>query len=185
MGNPLTDRATPGELAERDQVIDFKGNLSILERLGEVVRGEFAALAATEIPQNWQQIPVSIKLRFHWADGRRQLPAADGSVEARVPMVCQRCLEPFAMDLAEPLRLLFAATEGGTPGDADYDVWEMDEETIRPLAVAEELLMMALPLAAVHESMDDCKAPAQSGRADRTDKVRPFAGLRSQLRDRD
>lgn len=185
MGNPLMDRAPLRELAERGQVIDIIDKLSIFEQLVDIVEDDFRLLATDEVPQNWRQLPVTIKLRFHWADARRQIAAAEGDVAVTVPMVCQRCLGPFENAMTLPLRLLFATSEGVPSGNVDYELWELDGDELRPLDVVEEALIMALPLAAVHESAADCTAAANSMQVGNAETVRPFADLRSQMRDRE
>lgn len=184
MGKLLNDHGTPKEWARRGQIIDINDNLSILERLVAVVEDEFEALSAAAVPQDWRQLPVTIRLRFHWADAREQVPAAEGLLQATVPMVCQRCLEPFEKALVVPLRLLFVGTGAQVTSTEDYDVWELQDETIRPIDIVEEALVMALPFAAMHESAEDCQYLAPSEQAEAGDAVRPFADLRSQMRDK-
>ena len=183
MGNPLTDRVSLRELAKRGQVIDINDDIAALGRFVGIVEDEFKALEPVEIPQNWRQLPVSIKLRFHWADTRRQYPAAEGEVSVTAPLVCQRCLRPFEYSLVVPLRLLFAGADAGAVSESEYEVWELEEDLVRPLDIVEEALVMALPLAAVHDSSVDCMAPSQAEQEDRTENVRPFADLRSQMQD--
>ena len=67
---------------------------------------------------------------------------------------------------------------------ADYEVWELDGDELRPLDLVEEVLIMALPMAAAHDSIDRCGPLAGQLAATDTvapDTVRPFAGLREQM----
>jgi hypothetical protein len=187
MGNPLTVRAPVQELAERGQVIETEDVLSVFGRLVEVLDEQFRSSACDDIPTDWRRLPVTIKLRFHWADALRKYPAAEGEVTAVVPLACQRCLEPFEHELRVPLKLLFDASGDAVTGESGYEVWELGEETLRPLDVAEEALIMALPLVAMHDADTDCAASvkAEQEQDKNAEKTRPFADLRSQMKQTD
>jgi uncharacterized metal-binding protein YceD (DUF177 family) len=94
--------------------------------------------------------------------------------------LCQRCLEPFELMVDVPVKVLFGKVYGTAP-DNDYDTWESGDTPIRLLDVVEEAVVMALPLAPVHNSIDDCGALAGKIRERERDTARPFAGLRAQL----
>ena len=52
--------------------------------------------------------------------------------------------------------------------------------TMRPLDIVDEALVMAVPLAALHEDNETCMAPddvVDEG----SDTIRPFAALKSQM----
>lgn len=188
MPNPLLDRSSPEELAERGQVIEKEVELQTFARLAEVVAADLASLPAREIPREWRQTPVAIRLGFSWADSDRQIPAAAGRVIARVPAVCQRCLGPMELTLDEELNLLLAGPEQAaraTGATDERDVWEIDEATIRPLDILEETLIMALPLSAMHGDGQGCDAAEEVVPADSAETIRPFAGLRSAVRGRE
>lgn len=180
MGNPLTDRVPPDELAQRRQVIETKNNLSVFPRLSEIVKADLAALSPAERPADWRRQPVDIRLRFDWADARREYPAVSGSVSVRVPSVCQRCLAPFELALDADVRLILSRDEGSTADDGNYEVWEIDEDTIRPLDIVEEILIMAMPLVVSHDDEQGCGQQAVAGFEE---TVRPFADLKAQMRD--
>jgi len=75
--------------------------------------------------------------------------------------------------------------EQAADGYDGYEVWELDEQTMRPQDVVEELLIMAVPFSAVHDNMADCKSFLSDGPSDDdgTEKlVNPFAALRSQMK---
>jgi uncharacterized protein len=188
MPNPLLDRSSPAQLAELGQVVEKQVQLRSFAGLSEVLAADLSALAEEQIPQAWRQTPVAIRLQFGWADPARQFPAVEGSVAARVPAVCQRCLGPMELLLDEELRLLLAGSgEGASAPDAtgDYDVWEIDEATIRPLDILEEVLIMAMPLSALHGPGEGCDAPDDAAFADGGETIRPFAGLRSTISGRE
>lgn len=188
MGNPLLDRASPRELAERGQVIEKKENLELFPRLTEAIAADLATLSDDRVPRRWRQSPVAFRLAFGWADDRQRLPTLCGKVTAELPAVCQRCLEPLTLSLVQELKFLLSGSAGqGGPVDVgeEYEAWEIDEPVLRPADIVEEVLMMAMPLAAMHADPRDCGPLAGRLTEESGDTVRPFADLRSRMRQDD
>ena len=188
MRNPLLDHSSPKELADLGQVIETEEKLQNFSRLAGVVDGDLASLPGAEVPREWRQAPVKIRLRFNWIDAGRRLPAVEGRISARIPAVCQRCLGTMELACDEELKfLLVAPGESAAAAGAadDFEIWELDEATIRPLDILEEALIMAMPLSALHGPGEGCDAPADVGPAVSGETNRPFAGLRSQISGRD
>jgi uncharacterized protein len=183
MGNPILERVLPAELADRGQIIEFKGDIGSFERLMGIAEADFAALEAKNQPRDWRTAPVEASLEFAWTDARKALPAATGRFRVEMPVVCQRCLEPFRMRVQSPLRLLF--TSGEEPGDSadtpDYEAWELEADSISLQDVLEESIVMALPLAPVHEKAAECGPLAGDIPAGEADTIRPFADLKLQM----
>jgi uncharacterized metal-binding protein YceD (DUF177 family) len=78
--------------------------------------------------------------------------------------------------------------EQADDGFEDREVWELDEATLRPLDIVEELLIMAMPLSAMHDNMADCRAFLSDDTSTEAvsdtsaeDLVKSFAALRSQM----
>ncbi len=182
MANPLLDRVAPDYLARRKQVIENVEKLSTFERLTAIVGEDLQALDAELIPKDWQDSPVSVCLRFAWADARERLPEVRGWAEATVPAVCQRCLEPCTLSLRAELKMLLLDSADAQSVDDALEVWGLTDGKLRPIDVIEEMLVMAMPIAAKHESVGDCK---QQSVADEPievkDTVRPFADLKAQI----
>lgn len=185
MGNLLKDRTPPAELALNGQVFDLKEELSSFERLVAIVEEDFQTLSSGDAPLNWRQSPVAIRLRFDWADVRREYAAVEGSVATTIPAVCQRCMEPFGLALTMPLKLLFSDSDNTVTAGEQYEVWELDDEAVSPLDLVEEALIMALPLVALHGSGTECGAVDENDGPGSTETVRPFADLKSLLQDGD
>jgi len=185
MANPLFDRASPEELAARGQVIELTEKIESFGRLVEVGTKDLAALDPERQPRAWQAAPVEIRLSFGFADEQGELPALEGSVETTLAAVCQRCLEPFGLHLATSLKMLLLQSGDAGAGLDDFEVFELEEGTIRPLDLVEEALLMAMPLAAKHGAGEACTPPAsggeQEGAGDRS--LRPFAGLRQIMKE--
>ena len=183
MANALLDPATPEQLAERGQAIETEGKLEDFRRLAQIVERDLAALPGSD--DAWRRAPVAIRLGFGWADARRRVPALQGHAAADLTTICQRCLEPFRLHVETDLNLLLMRSGGTSDGHEEYEVWEHDEETLRPVDIVEEALIMALPLAAMHASPDDCGVLVRASADNDVDVARPFAGLRSLLENSD
>ena len=186
MANPLLDRRPPAELAGREQAFEIEGNISDFPRLVEVVDGELRALPEAAGARQWRGDPVLIRLAFGWLDPANRLPRATGSIKARLASVCQRCLEPFDLELEVPVDVVFGdeddvAAAGGVP--SGQEVWELDDEQLSLRDLVEEWLIMSLPLAPMHDDETSCSASAAN--RDAQDKVRPFADLKSLMADKE
>ena len=190
MANPLLDRWSPRELAERGQVIEKEEYLELFPRMTDVVALDLTRVPEAYRPAQWRQEPVAIRLAFGWADSRRQLPQLTGSVSVQVAAVCQRCLEPFALTLTQELRFLLAEPGSPVVESSGFETWELDEAMVRPLDIVDEVLVMALPLSARHADRAECGSLAtllagDSDTGNGDDKARPFADLRSLMRQDD
>ena len=184
MANPLTDRAPPAQLAASGQVIETKGKLSDLRRLREVVEADLGSLASSAKPNKWRHAPIDIRLAFGWADAYRQIPALEGQISARIDAVCQRCLEPFELSLNAQLKLLLPAPGGEATAFEEYEIWETAEDTVRPLDIVDEALIMAMPLSPAHDDSTLCGPLAKKLQSMEPKTVRPFADLKSQMREK-
>ena len=185
MGNPLRDRRTAAELASDGQVIEIADKVGAFESLASIVEADLAALDPDKMPSGWRENAVRGELQFGFADAKRRIPMVSGSATVDVAAVCQRCLEPFQLKLAIEPKLLLLKMEQVIDGYQDFEVWELDEQTMRPQDIVEELLIMAMPFSAMHDNMDDCKAFLSDGPSDDDGAeklVKPFAALRSQMK---
>ena len=185
MANPLLDHASPGDLADFGQVLDTEGEIQDFKRLLEIIEADLAEVPAQLVPAQWRTAPVRIKLEFSWADSSKEIPALTGQIKASVAALCQRCLEPCEIDVETELNvaLLRESSQLKTveSGFSDFEVWELEEDAVRPLDIVEEALIMALPLSPLHMSRDLCGPLADNVVQKKTGTVRPFADLKSQM----
>jgi uncharacterized metal-binding protein YceD (DUF177 family) len=180
MGNPLRVRRPVAELAAKGQVFEIAEKIGSFERLSGIVEADLATLDPDKIPEFWRDSLVTGRLAFDFADAQRQVASLEGEVAVTLDAVCQRCLEPFRFTLSAELRLLPTKAGEGVSAGADFELWELDDEMICPAEVVEEALIMAMPLSAMHDTVDECGGyePADE-QVEQT--TRPFAELRSQL----
>jgi uncharacterized metal-binding protein YceD (DUF177 family) len=184
MDNLLQDRRTPAELAACGQVIEISGKLSDLEHLAEIVRSDLETLDTDKLPLNWRESPLAGQLSFGFTAAQDGVPSVAGQASVTIPAVCQRCLGLVEIPLAVELRLILGGDVECAADDERYEMWELDEETLRPLDLLEEVLIMAMPLAATHVDDAVCKQPSAVAEAVRK-TTRPFAMLKSQMEQED
>ena len=181
MANPLFDHVSPAELASREELIDFNGEVGALEKLSEIVLADLAAADESALTKNWRSAPVEFRLAFTWLEGQAGVPVVSGRAKATLAATCQRCLEAFAYQLDVPIRLLLGgdSTEKDSAGLDEFEAWELSGENVCALDLVEESLIMAMPFAPKHGPQDSCKALQGPVVSETPDTVRPFADLRS------
>ena len=185
MANPLLDHASPGDLADRGQTFEIEGEIQDFKRLLEIVEADLAEVPAQLVPAQWRMAPVGIKLDFSWADGKQEFPALTGQVTANIAALCQRCLEPCEIAVETELKMVLVKEspqlKAAETAFSEFEVWELAEDTIRPLDIVEEALIMALPLSPLHSSRDLCGQLADDVVQEKSGTARPFADLKSQM----
>jgi uncharacterized metal-binding protein YceD (DUF177 family) len=181
MTNPLFDRATPLGLARAGQVIECTAKLQDFVRLVAAVEAELAGIADPDRPAAWRQVPVSIRLRFGFADAADRVPVVVGEASTAVAAVCQRCLECFELPLEADFSYVLQALDESAPELTGYEAWELGESAVRPADLVDEALLMAWPLAAAHASPTECGPLARRLATETEDKVHPFADLKAKL----
>ena len=147
---------------------------------------DLETLAAADRPTHWREAPVTVSLRFGFADMAGTVPAVIGTVSVTLDVVCQRCLEPFQLPLELRLQHVLLPAGEPAPGVDDHEVWELTGDEFRPQELVEEALIMALPLSAAHAEATLCGPLAQfvaDERRSRRETVRPFADLREKLKE--
>ena len=142
---------------------------------------DLAALDEAKKPVGWRDTAVITKLRFGFVDAGNNVPMLHCQLSTTVAAVCQRCLEPFRLPLEVDVKLLLLELDETVEGYDEYEVWELAETTLRPMDIVEELLIMALPFAAMHAESAACRALSADDAADGEEMTKPFAALREQM----
>ena len=184
MGNPLRDRRTAAEFASVGQVIEFNEKITSFPGFAAIVEADLAALEPARIPPAWRETDITGRLEFGFVDAAGRLPIVSGCATARIDAVCQRCLEPFQLEISTEPKLLLLPEEQQVEGYEEFEVWELEGPAFRPQDIVEELLIMAMPFSAMHDRMADCRAfaPVRSPNDGVvTELKRPFAELRSRM----
>ena len=161
------------------QIVEISEKIGNFDKLSRVIETDLAALPRAEMPTNWRERLVSGRLSFDFADAQRAVAILEGTLDAAIAAVCQRCLSAFAWQLTIELKLQFVVPNEPLEGREGYELWELDDEVLRPMDIVDESLIMAMPLSARHEGSAKCVeiAPVETGEKMTT----PFASLRTQM----
>jgi uncharacterized metal-binding protein YceD (DUF177 family) len=81
------------------------------------------------------------------------------------------------------LKFLLPTPDGEATALEEYEIWETAEDTVRPLDIVDEALIMAMPYSPTHDDIEKCGPLAKNLQPEETKTVRPFADLKSQMRD--
>lgn len=184
MATPLHQYVSPPDLAERRQVIEYKGSIGEFERLAEIAATDLGEEQAAPAAETWQAAPVAIRLQFAWADARREVPTVSGHVAAEMPAVCQRCLQAFRYPLENEVNAAIVAAGKDQQELADEtgaDIWEVEQNKLRLADLVEEALIMAMPLAPTHGEDHPCGRREENAGEAAVNNVRPFADLKANM----
>ncbi|NNF50450.1 MAG: hypothetical protein HKN65_11395 [Woeseiaceae bacterium] len=181
MGNPLRERRSAAEWAAGTQAVEIAGIIGDFDRLSSIIEADLGVLEADKIPAQWRDSPVTGRLEFGFADAQQMLPVVDCRVTATIDATCQRCLEAFRLPLEVEERLLLLGLEETVDGYDDCEVWELEDTLLRPQDIVEELLIIAVPFAAMHTESAACRALAPVAEQAADEMTTPFAALREQM----
>lgn len=121
-------------------------------------------------------------------------PIADGvvgcelAVQAVVTLECQRCLEAFEQALDSSARLAFVASEADAAlAPQGYEAVPVEEGRVDLDALAEDELLLSLPIVAMHGGGTRCAETARQAVTDTHDEPvaethQPFAQLQDLLK---
>jgi uncharacterized protein len=119
----------------------------------------------------------SVKARFAFSKLAAGRAGANVAVQATPWLVCQRCLQGFELPVSGDSEIEFAMSEVGAPAQSPREIYLMNEGFISLRDLAEEELLLALPVIA------SCNTPETCGRAPAPDvRQRPFAVLQDLLK---
>lgn len=119
----------------------------------------------------------SVRARFAFSKLEAGRLGATVAVQATPRLVCQRCLQGFALPVNGESEIEFAASEAQAPADSPREIYLMQDGTVSLRELAEEELLLALPVIA------SCSAPETCGKAPvAEERHRPFSVLQDLLK---
>jgi uncharacterized protein len=124
-----------------------------LAREGRRLEGEIAVSAMQRLHDIVSETSGSVRYCIKGLTDAKREPVLDVTVEARLALMCQRCLEPVAYDLRRTSRFVLTESERDLPDIADEDP---ETETLPADALAdvedlvEQEVLLGLPLAPMH-----------------------------------
>ncbi|HEV7612800.1 MAG TPA: YceD family protein [Steroidobacteraceae bacterium] len=169
MAAGMPDRVDCAHLAENAAVLERVYPLGELPRLQDL-------LADTR---------GSVRARFAFTKFAAGQPGVTVAVEAMPQLLCQRCLKGFAFDAAGSSELEFSSDSDGGAANSQREAYAMVEGRISLRELAEEELLLALPIAAMHPPQSCERAPIEEADAIQDlsgDRSTPFAALQDLLK---
>ena len=144
-----------------------------LEITGDLNVAECQRLAETLSKS--AETPANIRYTLAGAAKKLHLPSLHLSVDATLPVLCQRCLEAMQVTLNLTFDYLICESALDEMDENDEMDWLEPAQRMNLGELIEDELLIAMPIAPVHAT--DCtKASMQSG-----DKPNPFAVLKGKF----
>jgi uncharacterized protein len=170
MHDPIPSSVDPRLLAQAGSRLHGTVSLEGMTRLAGMVHA-LDGVADVELC-----FSIDEQKRFH----------IDGTIEARVELICQRCLQAFGQNLStQPKLIVLVEEDQAATLPAEFDPLVV-ERFLAPAVLVEDELILALPLIPRHEAgqcvplLDDAPETVSD------DRVRhPFADLGRLLREND
>ena len=109
------------------------------------------------------------------------------AIRASPMLVCQRCMQGYAMPVNSVSDVEFASDETASASDAEHEVYRADGGLVRLSELAEEELLLALPIVPACATPQSCgNAPVFAADAEQTEEAgemrRPFSALQDLLK---
>jgi uncharacterized protein len=129
----------------------------------------------------------SVRANFAFANLGAGRAGATVAVEACPQLICQRCLQGFAYAAAGSSEIEFSGSSEAPAQDSQRELYAAQEGLVSLRELAEEELLLALPLVAVCDTPQSCgRAPAYGTGGERagvsSDRTRPFTALQDLLK---
>lgn len=150
-------------------------------RLKERREGELAVADLPRLADEAVDQSGVVRWSLQGSSNRQGHPRLALSVSGTVRLMCQRCLTPFAFDVASESVLILAQDEGG----ADEIGALLADESVEVIVgsrhfdiaqIIEDDALLAIPLSPRHDTCPDQLVPEASKDAE---KVSPFAVLKN------
>ena len=120
-------------------------------------------------------------------------PVIGGEMSGSVQLLCQRCLQPVAVPIAEDFRIVLVSDEDAPPEEfGGYEPVAVDASRVDLQWLAEEQALLALPLVPLHEP-GECAEAVEAVNASMgavveetvaPTKQKPFGNLRELMQKR-
>jgi uncharacterized protein len=169
MAAGLPDLVDYARLAEQGAVLERVYELGVLPRIKDVLAQPGGTLDASFA---FSKLPL----------GRAGVKVA---IRASPQVVCQRCMQGYALPVSSVSEIEFASDETAQASDAEHEVYRADSGLIRLSELAEEELLLALPIVPACTTPQSCgnAVAADTGHSEQADEMRrPFSALQDLLK---
>ncbi len=152
-------------------------NIEFAEK-GQEITGQIDAtscLRLAELLSVSSENIANIRYTLSGAAKKLQLPSLHLTIDAKLPVLCQRCLEQMQLNFALKFDYVITDTAPTEADESDEIDWLEAAQNMDVGELIEDELLIAMPIAPMHET--DClKASTQSG-----EKPNPFAVLKDKF----
>jgi uncharacterized protein len=152
-----------------------------LSASGESLAGEVDAADLPRVADRLATDAGAARLAWRLVGGRdaQHRPALTLTLGGSVPLLCQRCLQPFAAIVDQSTELLLARSEAEL---ARLDVDEIEvvlaTERLDPLTLVEDELLLSLPFSPRHaDGQCESASPMVTGQEMSQSRASPFGQL--------
>jgi uncharacterized protein len=170
-----------------DNIVDAE----VCARAGSTIARHYSAADLPRLSEAGGREGSQIEANFQFAhfDGR---PAVSGELHGAAVLTCQRCMQPVPVELDDSFQVLIVEEErGDEPGGYEPVIAKASRLDLRWLA--EEQVLLALPLVPMHENVDCAEnvvvSPSEPVDADEVSEdeeqavtQQPFRNLRDLMR---
>jgi uncharacterized protein len=168
-----------------DNVVDAE----VCARAGSSIARHFSAADLPRVSEAGGHEGSSIEVNFQFAHFENR-PSVSGELHGTVVLTCQRCMQPVPVGIDDSFQVLIVEQErSDEPGGYEPVVAKPSRLDLRWLA--EEQVLLALPLVPMHENADCVEHVASAADESDSDDVvedeeevrqQPFRNLRDLMR---
>jgi uncharacterized protein len=151
-----------------------------------VLRREFALSELPRVRDLLAESVGTLQASFAFAKSASGHAGANVAVSAVPQLKCQRCLQGFAFPVSSGSEIEFTRDEAASASDTGREAFRVESGLVSLRELAEEELLLALPIAASCSTPQSCgKAPLIESAAvteAASDMRRPFSALQDLLK---
>jgi uncharacterized protein len=171
MAAGLPDLVDCARLAEEAVALQRDYELGKLPRLQDLLAEPRGTLSAT----------------FAFAKLASGRPGVLVSIEASPQLVCQRCMQGFGLSATGASEIEFVTSEDPEDAESEREFFRMENGRVSLRELAEEELLLALPIVPACDSPQSCGRAPSHAAGDETSGVtgdmrRPFSALQDLLK---
>ncbi len=175
MTDPLHAQLPVTSLVDKSEVIEISAKIGDFSRLAAAIEADLGTDSDAPGLTHWREKPVSGTLQFGTEGGGQAV--VEVRLGAEMTSICQRSLERFEWRLETDLRLRLVGMDDAASDLDGYETWELDDDVVIPIELADEALVMAMPLSIRN---DEASVGVEAS-AETEEMTTPFAGLRAQM----
>lgn len=118
------------------------------------LKGEVALAQLERLHDSLCEVQGTVKIEWTFACDDKQRPTIQGSIQAQLPMLCQRCLQPLQWTIDTQVALVIFDNEPHPDEELlmEYEVIILNENPVSLWNLIEDEIILALPIIAKHDT---------------------------------